>query len=136
MNELLLNCVGFDRDDGTAEKNWIRHLVSRNEAEQVFFNVPLIIADDLKHLQAENRWYLLGKTDAERLLFIAFTSRKDLIRVISARAMNKKKREVYYGPIKKIPQFRDEAEEREFRATADSTEYINWENSKKSLFLN
>ncbi len=36
--------------------------------------------------------------------------------------------------LKKIPQFSDEAEEREFWATADSTEYINWEKSKKVAF--
>ncbi len=101
MDELLLNCVGFDWDEGNAEKNWIRHQVTRNEAEQVFFNAPFIIADDTKHLQAEKRWYILGKTDADRLLFIVFTIRKDLIRVISARAMNKKEREVYYGQLKK-----------------------------------
>jgi predicted DNA binding CopG/RHH family protein len=36
--------------------------------------------------------------------------------------------------LKKIPQFSDDAEEREFWATADSTEYINWEKSKKVAF--
>jgi uncharacterized DUF497 family protein len=101
MDELLLNCVGFDWDAENAEKNWIRHQVTRNESEQVFFNEPLIIADDTKHSQYEKRWYILGRTDIERLLFIAFTRRKDLIRVISARDMNKKEREVYYEQIKK-----------------------------------
>jgi len=100
MDELLLNCVGFDWGKGNAEKNWIRHQVTRNESEQVFFNEPLIIANDTKHSQYEKRRYILGRTDAERVLFIAFTIRNDLIRVISARDMNKKEREVYYEQIK------------------------------------
>ena len=101
MDELLLNCVGFDWDEGNVEKNWNRHQVTKNESEQVFFNVPVIIADDTKHSRYEKRWYILGRTDAGRLLFIAVTIRKNLIRVISARDMNKKEREVYYEQIKK-----------------------------------
>lgn len=101
MNTLLLNCIGFDWDEGNSEKNWIRHQVIRNEAEQVFFNVPLIIGDDMNHLKYEKRWYILGRTDASRLLFIAFTIRKDLICVLSARDMHKKERQVYYEQIKK-----------------------------------
>ena len=101
MNELILNCIGFDWDKGNIEKNWIRHQVTRNESEQAFFNEPLIIAEDMKHSQYEKRWYLLGKTDTGRLLFIVFTIRKDLIRVISARDMNKNEREAYNEQIKK-----------------------------------
>lgn len=97
----LLNGKGFDRDKGNAEKNWIRHKVTKYESEQVFFNEPLVVADDEKHSQIEKRWYALGKTDAGRLLFLVFTIHNDLIRVISARDMNKKEREVYYEQIKK-----------------------------------
>ena len=101
MDELLFNCVGFDWDEGNAEKNWIRHQVTRNESEQVFFNEPRSVADDTQHSQHEKRWYIIGQTDAGRLLFIAFTIRKDFIRVISARGVNKKEREVYYDQVKK-----------------------------------
>jgi uncharacterized DUF497 family protein len=37
----------------------------------------------------------LGQTDAGRSLFVVFTIRDTLIRVISARDMNRKEREVY-----------------------------------------
>jgi uncharacterized protein len=37
----------------------------------------------------------LGQTDARRLLFIVFTIRDDLIRVISARPMSRRERRVY-----------------------------------------
>lgn len=37
---------------------------------------------------------------------------------------------------KKIPQFTSEDEERKFWATADSTEYIDWENAKRTVLPN
>jgi hypothetical protein len=93
--EKLLNCTGFDWDQDNIEKNWLKHKVSLFECEQVFFNQPLVVQDDLKHSQKETRYYVLGQTDSNRLLFIVFAIRKNLIRVISARDMSKKERQVY-----------------------------------------
>ncbi len=95
MKKVLQQCTGFEWDDGNSEKNWILHQVSRSESEQVFFNEPLVIADDEGHSQIEKRWFLLGQTDSKRLLFVVFTLRGDLIRVISARDMHKKERRIY-----------------------------------------
>jgi len=86
---------GFDWDDGNIKKNWLTHSVTPQEAEQVFFNVPLIIADDEKHSRDEKRFFVLGQTDENRPLFIAFTVRRCHIRIISARYMNRKERRVY-----------------------------------------
>jgi uncharacterized DUF497 family protein len=88
-------CRGFDWDAGNLDKNWAKHKVSPSECEQVFFNLPLLLMDDTAHSHHEKRCYVLGKTDARRRLFIAFTLRKNLIRVISARDMSRKEREVY-----------------------------------------
>ena len=88
---------GFDWDEGTADKNWESHKVSPREAEQVFFNRPLIVADDEKHSGTERRYFALGQTDGDRPLFIAFTLRGDLIRVISARDMSRRERKAYQG---------------------------------------
>jgi len=95
MKEIIQECIGFQWDDGNSEKNWILHQVSQSECEQLFFNKPLIIGDDIKHSQTEKRWFLLGQTDSRRLLFVVFTIRDQLIRVISARDMNKKERRFY-----------------------------------------
>ncbi|MEZ4748221.1 MAG: BrnA antitoxin family protein [Calditrichia bacterium] len=38
--------------------------------------------------------------------------------------------------LKKIPDFKDEDEERAFWASADSAEYINWKTSKQVVFPN
>lgn len=35
---------------------------------------PLIVADDTKHSHAERRYFVLGQTDENRALCIAFTS--------------------------------------------------------------
>ena len=86
---------GFDWDQGNVEKNWLTHEVAPQEAEQVFFNRPLIVADDPKHSRSEKRYFVLGQTDEDRPLFIAFTLRRRHIRVISARDMNRKEKKVY-----------------------------------------
>jgi uncharacterized DUF497 family protein len=101
MNTIPDKCVGFQWDKGNSEKNWKKHKVTQNECEQVFFNIPLIIQDDADHSTSEARWYLLGQTDSSRLLFLVFTIRKNLIRVISGRDMNKKEKDVYSEQIKK-----------------------------------
>ncbi len=95
MTHEILKCTGFQWDAGNSEKNWISHQVTKSECEQIFFNQPLIIGDDEKHSQNEKRYFTFGQTDNARLLFIVSTIRENLIRVISARDMNKKEREVY-----------------------------------------
>jgi uncharacterized DUF497 family protein len=96
MNEMTLNeAIGFDWDESNRFKNQKKHDVSTWECEQVFFNKPLLIYDDIKHSHFEKRIYALGITDDYRKLFIVFTLRKKLIRVISARDMSKKEREIY-----------------------------------------
>jgi uncharacterized protein len=93
----LAPVTGFDWDEGNARKSVDKHGVSQPEAEQVFFNEPLLLLPDLRHSQREPRFHALGRTDSGRRLHIAFTLRVDgtLIRVISARDMHRKEREYY-----------------------------------------
>ncbi len=88
---------GFDWDDGNRRKSVRKHSVSQAEAEQVFFNDPLLVVPDMKHSTEEPRLHALGQTDDGRTLHISFTLRnaKTLIRVISARDMNRKERAFY-----------------------------------------
>ena len=83
----LMDCTGFQWDDGNDTKNWDRHDVTCGECEQVFFNLPLIVRRDSEHSITESRYFALGRTDSDRLLFVVFTVRGTLIRVISARDM-------------------------------------------------
>ncbi len=93
--EELRRCTGFEWDSGNAEKNWERHRVSDGEAEEVFFNQPLLVAFDEEHSQQEPRYFALGQTNAGRPLFVVFTIRGEVIRVISARDMGRRERRVY-----------------------------------------
>ena len=93
--ELLLKCTGFERDAHNAQKNWQKHRVTPPESEDIFFNRPLVVADDVKHSEKENRFYALGQTGTGRMLFVVFTVRGSLIRVISATDMNRKERDLY-----------------------------------------
>jgi hypothetical protein len=92
----LARITGFDWDDGNARKNEA-HGVSAGEAEQVFFNEPLLLLEDARHSAAEPRFHALGSTGGGRRLHITFTLRGDgtRIRVISARDMHRKERHVY-----------------------------------------
>ena len=92
----LSTIVGFDWDAGNERKN-DKHGVSMAEAEQVFFNAPLLFLDDVTHSQTEARLHALGQTDDGRRLHITLTLRRSgqLIRVISARDMHRKERSIY-----------------------------------------
>lgn len=84
---------GFQWDDGNASKNWTRHKVSQSEAEQVFLNRPLIVAE--APFRKEPRQFAFGQTDAGRLLTVVVTVRGSLLRVISVRPMSRRERRGY-----------------------------------------
>ena len=90
----LSQVEGFEWDEGNSRKSVEKHDVSQAEAEQVFFNEPLLIVEDVSHSSYEIWLHALGHTDAGRLLHISFTLRGNgkLIRVISARTMQRKER--------------------------------------------
>ncbi len=92
----LSKVIGFEWDEGNSRKN-DQHGVSMAEAEQVFFNSPLLVLPDPRHSEAELRFHALGKTNEERRLHITFTLRDagQFIRVISARDMHRKERVIY-----------------------------------------
>lgn len=92
----LNRITGFNWDNGNQRKNE-KHGVTMAEAEQVFFNTPLLLLDDATHSQKEPRLHALGKTDDGRTLHVTFTLRQSgqLIRVISARDMHRKERVIY-----------------------------------------
>jgi len=87
--------AGSQWDKGNSDKNLVKHNVQNWECEQVFFNKPLLVLYDLRHSREEKRWAAFGRTDAGRFLAVVFTKRGDLLRVISARDMNRREREFY-----------------------------------------
>ena len=89
------SCIGFDWDDANAIKNWERHRVTPEEAEDTFFHDPFILQSDASHSRREKRYFALGQTAQGRRLFVAFTIRRRLVRVISVRDMSKREIEEY-----------------------------------------
>ena len=87
--------VGFDWDEGNIHKNEDKHGLKWTTIEEVFFNEPLLIVEDVKHSNNECRCIALGQNDFNDLITVVFTIRKNYIRVISARTMSKKERIIY-----------------------------------------
>jgi uncharacterized protein len=90
-----VDCQGFQRDSGNTDKIWDRHGVTPAECEELFLNRPMVVGTDAQRSSGEDRLYALGQSDSGRLIFVVFTIRVRVIRVISARDMSRKKRRVY-----------------------------------------
>ena len=97
----VFQCIGFQWDQDNLGKNWEKHRVAFWECEELFFNEPLLLGEDVRHSGDEGRFYVLGKTDGDRHLFAVFTVRAGRIRVISVRDMSRKERREYQNAEKK-----------------------------------
>lgn len=93
--EVLARCTGFEWDAGNAPKVLAHHHVEPAECEQAFFREPFVAVFDERHSETEQRWHAFGQTLAGRKLYLVFTVRETLIRVIAARDMNRKERRTY-----------------------------------------
>ena len=92
---ILKEVSGFEWDAGNKQKSLVKHEVSNEECEETFFDHKKEIQKDRLHSINEERYALIGQTKQNRLLYIIFTIRKDKIRFISARDINKKERKLY-----------------------------------------
>lgn len=96
---------GFEWDEGNRDKNWRKHNVAWWECEQLFFNQPLfVLPDAAKHSEVEPRYFALGITSLGRPLLVVFTRRKNKIRIISTREMNRRERKLYREEAEKDTQ--------------------------------
>lgn len=62
----LAGCTGFDWDEANAVKNWERHRVTPEEAEDIFFHDPFVLRSDQAHSTREKRYFVLGQTEKGR----------------------------------------------------------------------
>jgi len=85
----------FEWDWSKATANLKKHGVSFEEARTVFDNPLAVIFDDEAHAVDEQRELIIGHSQQNRLLLIAFTKRSSSIRIISARPATRKEREDY-----------------------------------------
>jgi hypothetical protein len=94
-NDPFVSCIGFDWDEANVVKNWEKHRVTPEEAEDIFFHDPFILRSDPAHSKHEKRYWALGKTARDRRLFVVFIIRMKLIRIVSVRDMNRREIEEY-----------------------------------------
>ncbi len=93
--ELFKEPLGFEWDAGNRDKSFLKHQVTHAECEEAFFDPHKRLIGPGLHVAGggqEERFLLIGRTKAERALFIVFTVRKGKVRVISARDLNRKER--------------------------------------------
>lgn len=93
--KIFLNQIGFEWDKGNQNKNFLKHQITDEECEEIFFDDKKRILKDIIHSSSEDRYILIGKTKKKRILFLVFTFRGNKIRIISARDLNKKERILY-----------------------------------------
>lgn len=93
--EALPDIIAFEWDGGNLRKNRLKHGVEPRECEEVFFNKPFLIDEDVTHSHGERRMRALGQTHRQRRLFVVFTLREGKIRIVSARDQSRKERAVY-----------------------------------------
>ena len=91
----LSKLAGFEWDKWNIDKSYQKHGISLNEAEEPFLDKELLMQEDIKHSQKEERFILIGKSFKKIILCIAFTIRENKVRIISARKANIKERRRY-----------------------------------------
>lgn len=93
--------IKFDWDPAKAKRNQKNHGVSFDEVKSVFYDDFARQFYDEAHSELEDRFLLLGVSNASRVLLICHCEleAKDTIRIISARKATTKERQLYEGPI-------------------------------------
>lgn len=93
--EFFKDPLEFEWDSGNQEKNFVKHRVTNAECEEVFFDPRKRVLREVLHpgeFDGEKRYIVIGKTPKGRALYIVFTIRRNKVRVISARDLNRKER--------------------------------------------
>jgi uncharacterized DUF497 family protein len=86
----------FEWDDVKARANAAKHGVAFDEARTVFIDRWSIEAYDRGHSLDEDRLLIIGMSDHNRLLVVAFTLRDhETIRIISARRAKQNEKQAY-----------------------------------------
>lgn len=92
--------IHFTWDDKKEKLNRRKHDISFNEAKEIFID-PLNISDlDKRFSDTEERWVSIGRTKKDKLLIVAhlwilYESGEEIIRIISARKVTTKEKELY-----------------------------------------
>ena len=78
-----MTAAQFEWDDNKDAENQAKHHVSFQAAQAAFADPHRVIAKDLMHSEAEERFYCIGKSGGG-ILTVRFTYRSKVIRIIGA----------------------------------------------------
>ena len=89
----------YDWDTSKSKLNLQKHGVSFKEAASTFQDENALYFKDETHSQDEDRFIIIGKSKATRLLYVCYCYRESdtIIRIISARRTTKIEAELYGG---------------------------------------
>jgi uncharacterized DUF497 family protein len=85
----------FEWDPEKERTNLRKHGVGFDEATTVFGDPLNMLMPDPDHSDGENRFLLMGVSNQNRLLVVAFAERGPMTRLISARCAGKRERTRY-----------------------------------------
>jgi uncharacterized DUF497 family protein len=87
----------FEWDEAKNAANRRKHGVSFEEARSVFYDERALLIEDPDDASREERFVLLGMSDAVRMLLVChcYRKREAVIRIISARRANRGERADY-----------------------------------------
>jgi hypothetical protein len=85
----------FEWDEAKAAENYARHSVSFETAIRAFDDASAVERLDDRADYGEDRYSILGMVDG-RLLYVAYTVREDVIRIISARGAEPYEKRQYH----------------------------------------
>jgi len=93
--EKIINNQIFQWDEDKAELNWQKHRINFEDAALVFADENRIERFDSEHSADEDRYITIGKVN--KILFVIYTERGEITRLISARLATKQERRDYYA---------------------------------------
>jgi uncharacterized protein len=85
----------FEWDDAKAAANAVRHAVTFEAARSAFSDPLAVAREDPRQDYGEDRYTLLGMAN-DQLLHVAYTLRRERIRIISARLAEPRERRRYH----------------------------------------
>ncbi len=88
--------LDFEWDEEKAATNFEKHDVTFEDATQVFFDKRRLVREDRRREYGENRYQAIGSAFGD-LLFVVYTVRGRVYRMISARQANTAERRDYHG---------------------------------------
>ncbi|GGK20033.1 BrnT family toxin [Salinarimonas ramus] len=90
--------TSFEWDDVKAACNEAKHGVSFAEAIAVFGDPWRVVETDARHPYGETRLQTVGRME-NRIVFVCYTLRDGVVRVISARLASRRERRIYFEKL-------------------------------------